>query len=308
MIQNKVTKFILLITLFFMFNNRLYSEDNICTLYLKSKTPTQTLNKLKSDSTPKAQFCVGAMYFKGVGVEQNLSQSFQWIKKSAKQGYPPAESNLGSLYVKGIGIDSNNSAAYNWYLKAAKQNYALAQCALGNLYYEGKGVEQDYIKALKWLQIAKENDCQKVAQVINNTFSVINWRKTNHTFTAALLLFDQNGTQYPNTSNEYLSVKEGSELNASIYFSGCTQDTNNYCTETTKIAIFRPDWSLARKWNINLFKSYPIKYNNTLQLSDVRIEARMEDDDPKGQYHILVTIYDSNKKAKTTLNQSFWLK
>ncbi|WP_442921063.1 hypothetical protein [Mesorhizobium sp. Cs1321R2N1] len=42
----------------------------------------------------RAQFNVGLMYLKGVGVEENAVLAVQWLKRSAAQGYHGAEEAL----------------------------------------------------------------------------------------------------------------------------------------------------------------------------------------------------------------------
>jgi len=295
-----------------LLGSTLYSNDNNCNSYLESDNPIQTLNDLKADSTPEAQFCVGAMYFKGIGTEANETISFEWVKKAAEQGFAPAQSNVGAMYILGTGVDANENAAVLWYQKAAIQDHSLAQCALGTLYYEGKGVGQDYIEALKWLTKAKGAGCQKANIVLNKKMSVINWKKSNESFSAELMLYDQNGTYYPNEasmqSGKYLIVKENEEVYVALYFISCQKNSKGLCTETVDTAIYMPDWSLVGEIkNTNLLKSHPAEPGEQLQHSDYRLFLNMEKGDPKGIYHILVTIYDAHHNPKMTLNQQYLL-
>ena len=41
----------------------------------------------------EAQFHVGERYFKGWDVHKNRKKAFEWLKKSAEQGYEPAQNN-----------------------------------------------------------------------------------------------------------------------------------------------------------------------------------------------------------------------
>ncbi|TIT48383.1 MAG: sel1 repeat family protein, partial [Mesorhizobium sp.] len=45
----------------------------------------------------KAQFNLGVMYLKGVGVEENTELAIQWLKRSAAQGYDGAEEALNRI-------------------------------------------------------------------------------------------------------------------------------------------------------------------------------------------------------------------
>ncbi|MCK5097449.1 MAG: SEL1-like repeat protein, partial [Desulfobacteraceae bacterium] len=44
-------------------------------------------------------------------------------KRAAEQGYAKAQYNLGAMYDKGIGVPQNRNKAAYWYRKAAKQGH-----------------------------------------------------------------------------------------------------------------------------------------------------------------------------------------
>lgn len=68
-----------------------------------------------------AQYQVGVMYERGIGVEQNQAQSVSWYEKSAQQGYTDAQYNLALMYASGRGVEKNLENAMVWLSKAAKQ-------------------------------------------------------------------------------------------------------------------------------------------------------------------------------------------
>lgn len=68
-----------------------------------------------------AQYQVGVMYERGIGVEQNQAQSVSWYEKSARQGYIDAQYNLALMYASGRGVEKNLENAMVWLSKAAKQ-------------------------------------------------------------------------------------------------------------------------------------------------------------------------------------------
>ncbi len=53
------------------------------------------------------------------------------IKKAAKQGDALAQYRLGNMYVKGVGVPKDFSKAIAWFRQAARQNHAGAQLKLG---------------------------------------------------------------------------------------------------------------------------------------------------------------------------------
>lgn len=68
----------------------------------------------------------------------------------AQQGHPAAQFNIGILYEKGLGVASDLGEAARWYLKAAQQGDPDAQYSIGVFYETGSGVEQNLDEARKW--------------------------------------------------------------------------------------------------------------------------------------------------------------
>ena len=97
----------------------------------KTKTEAQNGNRV-------AQNNLGAAYYNGQGVEQDLNEAIKWYKKAAdlghgvarwnletiaRQGHAGAQYNVGLLYHEGIGIKQNNVTAYAWWDNAATNGY-----------------------------------------------------------------------------------------------------------------------------------------------------------------------------------------
>ncbi|CAG8850380.1 23510_t:CDS:1, partial [Racocetra persica] len=57
-----------------------------------------------------------------------------------------------------IGNSSNANTAFEWMLKSAKNGYDVAQDVIGRYYEEGFGVTQNFEQAFKWYLLAAEND------------------------------------------------------------------------------------------------------------------------------------------------------
>jgi len=74
-----------------------------------------------------AQFTLGAMYDKGLGVAQDYSQAVDWYRKAAVQGDATAQVLLGNMYHNGLGVAQDYSQAVDWYRKAAVQGNRLAR-------------------------------------------------------------------------------------------------------------------------------------------------------------------------------------
>lgn len=77
----------------------------------------------------------------------------QW-RPLAEQGNAVAQFNLGEMYAKGLGVPQDDTEAMRWYRLAAEQNHSGAQYALGERYANGQGVPQNYVLAHMWLNLA----------------------------------------------------------------------------------------------------------------------------------------------------------
>ena len=67
-----------------------------------------------------------------------------------------AQFDLGVLYAKGIGVPQDDGEAEKWYLKAAVQGHVGAQFNFGLMYYNGEGVPRDHEETAKWWRKAAE--------------------------------------------------------------------------------------------------------------------------------------------------------
>jgi len=133
----------------------------------------------------EAQFDLGVLYAKGLGVARDLTAAADWYRKSAQQGNAEAEFALGQMYSRGWGVprdvadairwfemanslesdgpptdwltlegfgmpQDEQQAAY-WYRLAADKGHPEAQFNLGGLYASGKGVKRDEEQAARWM-------------------------------------------------------------------------------------------------------------------------------------------------------------
>jgi uncharacterized protein len=83
-----------------------------------------------------------------------------WLDR-ANGGDAEAQYMVGSIYEKGLGIDPDYAAAASWYHKAAAQNHSRSMINLAYLYEQGMGVEANMASALNWYRRAAgadEND------------------------------------------------------------------------------------------------------------------------------------------------------
>jgi len=104
-----------------------------------------------------AQYNIGILYMKGLGVSENKRTAFNWYKRAAKLGNTDAMYNLGIMYNKGKVMIRSPKDAIKWWTKAAELNNPHAQFNLGVQYAYGRIVRKDTDKAIRlWLSAAQQ--------------------------------------------------------------------------------------------------------------------------------------------------------
>ena len=104
----------------------------------------------------KAQYTLGNIYHKAMGVPVNETEAVKWYRKAAEQGHAEAQNQLGDMLSHGFGVQKDPIEAMTWYRKAAEQGNTLAQKSLGDMYFYSEVETPDYIEAAKWYRKAAE--------------------------------------------------------------------------------------------------------------------------------------------------------
>lgn len=73
----------------------------------------------------KSQFKVGHFYFDSV--MKNLKDASYWWTRAAEQGHVLAQYNLGLMYERGVGVEMDAKQAFHWFKEAAKGGDSAAQ-------------------------------------------------------------------------------------------------------------------------------------------------------------------------------------
>ena len=97
-----------------------------------------------------AQYNLGILYMKGLGVEKNEKTAFIWYKRAAANGNTDAMYNLGMMYNQGRVIYRSPKDAVKWWKKSAELGNIEAQFNLGVVYAYGRSLKQDTNEAIKW--------------------------------------------------------------------------------------------------------------------------------------------------------------
>jgi localization factor PodJL len=111
-----------------------------------------------------AQFRLGTLYEKGVGVKKDLVAARDLYREAAEQGHGKAMHNLAVLYAEGVDGASDYRTAAQWFRRAADHGITDSQYNLAVLYARGIGVEQNFAEAYKWFFLAAnsgDNDAAK---------------------------------------------------------------------------------------------------------------------------------------------------
>jgi hypothetical protein len=100
--------------------------------------------------------CKSADYQNGVTAYQSgdFATALREWTPLAEQGNVGAQYLLGVMSRKGLGVPQDNMTAVKWYTLAAEQGDTDAQYNLGLMYANGHGVPQDYKTAVKWNTLA----------------------------------------------------------------------------------------------------------------------------------------------------------
>lgn len=104
---------------------------------------------------------LGIMYLKGIGVNQNFAQAYQFFLAGYNNDQSRANSQywMGYCYYAGCGVQTNYNTAYKFFKSAADQGQTKANRYLGLMYYYGEGLPKNYRNAVQYFNYAaNEND------------------------------------------------------------------------------------------------------------------------------------------------------
>ncbi len=113
---------------------------------------------------PNAQYNLGVLYHKGLGVKKNLDKALQLYRAASYQGHPEAQYNLGIAHIEGIGTDYDPVQAASYFEKAATQNVVEAAYNLGLLHENGLLGNVQLEEALFWYDYAAEKGNEEARQ------------------------------------------------------------------------------------------------------------------------------------------------
>lgn len=89
-------------------------------------------------------------------VQKDPNRALRLYSDASSHGHPGADYGLGVIYLKGLGIRKNPRRALRWLSIAARKRYAPAEALLGDLYWQGMYVPKDQARAVTWYLLARE--------------------------------------------------------------------------------------------------------------------------------------------------------
>ncbi|WP_036292418.1 SEL1-like repeat protein [Methylosinus sp. PW1] len=115
------------------------------------------IKEIAAAGDASAQYELGLRYSEGRGgAPRDPKIAFQWFEKAAEKGLAPAQYRLGSIYEKGMGVERDYAKALTWYKRAADAGNARAMHNLAVLHAGGGDGKPDYDQAALWFRKAAE--------------------------------------------------------------------------------------------------------------------------------------------------------
>jgi hypothetical protein len=115
------------------------------------------LARLADDGDTRSMLGLGYMRLNPAEERFDPAQAVAYFTKAAEAGSPEAQFELGKLYEKGIGIGQDSVQALSLYQQAADQDFADALNDLGFMYYQGGlGLARNPDKALAMFERAAD--------------------------------------------------------------------------------------------------------------------------------------------------------
>ena len=126
-----------------------------------------TLIKAAKQGEIEAQANLGSAYLFGdYDQETNYKKAAYWAERAAQQGDASSQYNLAIMYFRGMGVKQNLEKAFHYYQQAAEQGHTDAQIQLALRYLYAEGTPQNVELAHQWYIKVKQSDTADLTQFI----------------------------------------------------------------------------------------------------------------------------------------------
>jgi hypothetical protein len=136
-------------------------------------TALRSLLPLAKQGNGRAQYLVGLMNLRGLGLPQNDAEAVGWLREAAEQGVSDAQVELGILHRLGRGVEKSDIVAKELFEQAAAQQNAHAQYQLGVLFERGMNLRMADPKVIEFLTEMRKRT--RVEEFDFAKFAVIGW-------------------------------------------------------------------------------------------------------------------------------------
>jgi len=123
----------------------------------------KAFRKMADRGCPYSQCVVALMNKKGVGVKKDPRLAFEFMQRSAHQGFADAQRWLGEMYLKGEGVAPDRKKALEWFEKAARNDIVEAEYKLGHMYRKS-GLPELEQKGAAWISKAEKTGVNDLKQ------------------------------------------------------------------------------------------------------------------------------------------------
>jgi TPR repeat protein len=114
----------------------------------------------------RAQYALGLLYQRGLGVPKNEVEAVLWWQRAADQNFSAAITYVGIALLDGKGIQKDEEAARKMLERAADLDEPNAQYTLCRVYERGIGTKKDQVLAMKWCILAAEQAHPQATQKV----------------------------------------------------------------------------------------------------------------------------------------------
>ncbi|MBQ3682118.1 MAG: SEL1-like repeat protein [Succinimonas sp.] len=106
--------------------------------------------KAQENGSSDAEYYLGLMYSRGIGVQENTSKAIRFFKNANLAGNLEAQNALGEMFIYGNGVKQNYKTAFNYIKGSADAGRPEAMINMGRIYAYGLGQPLDTEKAREW--------------------------------------------------------------------------------------------------------------------------------------------------------------
>lgn len=178
-----------------------------------------SLPLLMSAQKGKEYYDLAIDYQYGTGkVKRDFKKSRKYQMKAAKEGYAAAQYDMGVIYAKGLGVKKDYKEAVKWFQLATNQGHADAIIFLANMYSFGYGVPVDKQKAIELYEsVAEKGNCEAIDAITAIYFESkqkekqLEWYKRGADFGCAEAIY-QLGLVYEGGYDVLQDFKKAEEL------------------------------------------------------------------------------------------------